>query len=93
MLPYPIEIGKEWKITTKKGQGHSRIVGKKDVFLIDRTYRNCLEIHSEGWSVKNGKVESTDYYAPGVGLVKRIAKLNPRGIEIGITMTLRKYSP
>jgi len=84
-FPQPVGIGKKWISNDPDGKKEEEAVSLETVLIGDKTYDGCLKV-SYKQQTPNGIMEGTEYYAPGVGLVKSVA----HGGGTNITMTLQK---
>lgn len=73
-VPFPVTVGTTWTTSSPDGKVEARAESIETVDLFDRKYDKCLKVTESGTS--NGKAfTATAYYAPGIGLVKSIAKV------------------
>jgi len=72
--PLPLTVGMNWTVQYPNEQQKCSAEAIETVELFDRKYENCLKISfaGEGYS-------GYSYYAPDVGLVKRVIKRNREG--------------
>jgi len=68
VMPLPIAVGKAWSAMTGDGKKNFKAESIEAVLINDKTYDACLKVTY----MMDGGVQGTDYYAPGVGLVKSI---------------------
>jgi hypothetical protein len=86
-VPFPISVGKTWSYS----QGASGLIRCKaesieDVHLPGRIIKRCLEITERSKDYNGGDKTGRTYYAPGLGIVKVIAKFADKStMEITLT--------
>jgi hypothetical protein len=72
-FPIPLEIGKKWTAQTPYGIESSEVETIETVELSSGKYENCLKVHRIR-GIGNERVESFDYLAPNIGLIKNEVK-------------------
>jgi hypothetical protein len=89
-LPSRLMLGHEWTRVTDLGQAPCRLEDEEDIQIGDQVYKRCLKV-KENWTyIFSG---TTDYYAPDIGLVKRIHQVRTISGAFGsTTLSLKKYS-
>jgi hypothetical protein len=67
--PFPLSLGMEWTVKTSEKTSRYKVETIDTLQLIDRKYDKCLKI-----SYREGQIEGTSYYAPGIGEVRGVGK-------------------